>query len=391
MQKYLIWLVFSGVIKECLSKTTNSITPRKVEQYADVSLSAQHCDEVWVTRHSNTSLDEIASRFQTNGTYLLKINPNLSETGLDAGTPICVVGNITESGYQGMVTVSIGERDGNLSTYTVSPSMGINCTSIIQYANPYLSPLQFLELNPTLHCSDLSTKETTVYLPSGTTIQPSGTVVTSAALVDQDCIVGPWGEWTDCSSKNSKARYRNIYQQATGDGAACPDVYESQLCNTTSSDDFQSTVGALSAITCPSAINGCSVPWQWTYYYLFTPACNVHDICYTCNHEVGWEFALKSYCDEMFESKMKSLCEAYWTGKPFDLAWCLITADAYFTAVKNFGGSFYEETFYDYYVTDSCLYMPWSSELNNVGPNMGFYPEWAGCSCHERSCDYIYN
>jgi hypothetical protein len=391
MQNYLIWLTFTGVIIECLSKTTNTIKSRKVEVYEAATPSAEYCEEVWVTRSSNTSIDEIATRFHTNSTYLLRINPNLSETKLDAGTPICVVGNITESSYQGMVTVKIGERNENLSTYTVSPSMYINCTSIIQYAKPYLSPLEFLELNPTLRCSELATKETIIYLPSGTTIQPSAsTVMTSTVEGDQDCIVGPWGEWTDCNGRNIKARYRNVYQQATGDGAACPSVHESQICNTPSSDNSQSVTA--SSITCPSGINGCSVPWRWTYYYLFTPACNVHDLCYVCNQEVGWEFALKSYCDEMFKSKMTSLCETYWVGKPFDLSWCLITADAYYTAVDNFGGKYFygAEGNNEYYAADSCLYMPWSSELNNVGPNMGFYPEWAGCVCPERSCDFIY-
>jgi hypothetical protein len=389
MHIYLIWLTCcSRIIAASSSSITRNAILRKVKTYTTY-LSAINCKEVWVARNSSTSLSDIAVRFQTNTSSLLMLNPNLSLAAIDTGTPVCVAGNIIESGYQGSISTSIGGRDTKLSTYLVSPSMGTNCTSIVQHAQPYLSPLQFLELNPALICTELASEETTIYLPYGTTIQPDSNVSISATEGDQDCIVGPWGDWTDCGSRNVKARYRNVYQEATGNGAACPYVYESQICNTTNSD----TVELQSVTTCPSGINGCSVPWQWTYYNLFTPACNVHDICYVCNQQAGWEFATKSYCDNMFKSKMISLCDSYWSGRPFDLSWCSFAADAYYMAVKNFGGKFFYKDSNTVIPceADSCFSMPWSSEMNNVGPNMGFYPEWSGCPCIDRSCDYIYD
>jgi len=355
--------------------------------YDNIDSSAIRCEEFWVIRSASASLDEIAARFQVDTNELLLLNPNLSRTALvHMGTAVCgagaaVIQNQPDTAdSEGSIAVTLGKRHKNLSTYHMTPSMNINCTSIIMSAKPNLNFLTFLELNPMLDCADLSTKETTIYLPPGTTIQKrTQKSMRSTHKVNNDCIVGPWSNWTDCQmTTNEKTRYRHIYQEAKGDGASCPNTYESEICSTLSKRNL------LEKKYCPDGYNGCSVPAGVANYKLFTPACNLHDICYMCDSHWGTS---KSYCDSMFYSKMKLLCKNYWPANSFDLAWCLNTAGTYYTAVKLFGSST-DENKNSNLVDDGCHWKSDRAKVNNY-LGAGFAPDKAGCSCLGNSCKYV--
>lgn len=53
--------------------------------------------------------------------------------------------------------------------------------------------------------------------------------------------------------------------------------------------------------------NGCSVPLNLPFFYksLFTPSCNVHDVCYRCGADHGVD---RASCDQDFRTNMKSTC-----------------------------------------------------------------------------------
>mmetsp|Transcript_24345 Transcript_24345/g.34888 ORF Transcript_24345/g.34888 Transcript_24345/m.34888 type:complete len:383 (+) Transcript_24345:66-1214(+) len=378
---FLYWLTICSIFTEIPLVYAASSTTTEGGSYFSTGVTEIRCEEFWVIRDASVSANEIAARFQLSTNDLALLNPYLFVTPLNIGTPVCVAGAAKVDEGQGEISMAIGKR--NSESYVITPSMQINCTSIIDNQSN-LDILTFLELNPTLDCAQLATTNTTIYLPPGiSSLHQTNESMQPIAEVDHDCIVGPWGEWTDCGPLAEQARYRNIYQPAAGIGSPCPNTYESRLCNAT-------ITYTESLSPCPTGYDGCSVPMDWLYYDLFTPACNCHDICYVCNTHSGWEVASKSYCDDMFKSKMVTLCNSYWAGKVFDLNYCLLAADAYRAAVSTTwlskscrGGG------HCTIGEEGCFWKPWDNELNNAGPNMGFVPEWAGCPCYGRSCRYM--
>jgi len=57
----------------------------------------------------------------------------------------------------------------------------------------------------------------------------------------------------------------------------------------------------------PKMVNGCSIPWgiEFPYKDFFKPACNRHDICYSCGARYEWE---RKSCDNGFKKNMIYLC-----------------------------------------------------------------------------------
>ncbi len=82
-------------------------------------------------------------------------------------------------------------------------------------------------------------------------------------------------------------------------------------------------------------VNGCSNPLTGPGAFIFTPACDTHDVCYgTCG-------ANKSDCDERFLEDMANHCAAITAGI-LDYAACLIEASSFHRAVVAAGGSFFQ-------------------------------------------------
>ena len=149
--------------------------------------------------------------------------------------------------------------------------------------------------------------------------------------------------------------------------------------------------GLLAPEQCPVGADGCSLPEGLEQYHLFVPACNVHDICYSCNNYPGWEGVTKEYCDWKFLEKMQGQCHSFWSGwwQGFDLAHCLNVASLYHSSVALFGSDGFDVNPGDrpHLISDGCAYLPDAPEINNARGN-GFLPSDAGCPCEGTSCDY---
>ena len=82
-----------------------------------------------------------------------------------------------------------------------------------------------------------------------------------------------------------------------------------------------------------ASTDGCSTPVPTGFEALFTPSCNVHDICYnTCQSGRG-------SCDGAFYAGLLAACAAL---APLLRPACNIEASAYYTAVASFGAPNYE-------------------------------------------------
>jgi len=154
---------------------------------------------------------------------------------------------------------------------------------------------------------------------------------------------------------------------------------------------------------CPgTASDGCSIPLGFQPSNAFTPACNLHDICYACNHNPNinnteikqkWDQYDKLKCDNMFLDKMNAMCYLqFGTNSPIDavnffLQGCLTLASAYHVAVVTVGKDSFKMT-NDGYVDYGCHWLPDDPQLNNVGDNLGFAPNYAGCKTEGSSGGY---
>ncbi|XP_031560283.1 uncharacterized protein LOC116296404 [Actinia tenebrosa] len=58
---------------------------------------------------------------------------------------------------------------------------------------------------------------------------------------------------------------------------------------------------------CRVQVNGCSIPGNLPFLYKkkFTPACNKHDVCYSCGQYYHWS---RQSCDISFQNDMYHLC-----------------------------------------------------------------------------------
>ncbi|PVD21307.1 hypothetical protein C0Q70_19480 [Pomacea canaliculata] len=82
---------------------------------------------------------------------------------------------------------------------------------------------------------------------------------------------------------------------------------------------------------CSADANGCSIPFNINVFFKeeFTPACNIHDVCYRC----GARYSIsRDRCDSVFLSQMQSVCPRQ---QQSDL--CLTVSRLYYEAVKHLG------------------------------------------------------
>lgn len=347
------------------------------------------CDQYKVFTKDD-SVESIVAAFETD---LQLLNPNLDLSApLEVGTALCVIGTVEDTpGLRGRHHVAIGKRCSNLVEYKTTPGQD-NCLSIMQNARPALSIATFVELNPRVNCMSLETDAVTVYLPAGTTMSRSAETRSLLPMdPKQECIVGQWGDWGACSPDNTQKRSRNVYQEAGSEGEPCPATHELRECDggralEADEDDHR---GLLEPNQCPAGYDGCSVPDGVQYYHLFVPACNLHDICYSCNHHPGWEFASKEWCDGMFYNTMIGQCDRHWSNwwQGFDKGYCITMADAYNVGVIFGGNPDNYENPPNGLLEDGCSLRPDNPEVNNAD-GAGFMPEWAGCPCEGTSCEY---
>ena len=174
---------------------------------------------------------------------------------------------------------------------------------------------------------------------------------------------------------------------ASGNGSACPETFETRSCEVGQEHKQRQL---LAPNECPDGYDGCSLPAGLEPYRLFTPACNVHDICYSCNLHSGWEFASKDWCDSDFFGKMMAQCNSYWSNwwQGIDLVHCQNVAGLYLAAVAVAGSpDNYENPTNANLLADGCYWFPWEEPLNNAN-GAGFLPSTAGCECEGTSCEY---
>lgn len=359
------------------------------------------CSQVHVVLQlSGEKASAIAAMYQITVKQLRDLNPhaNAVPETVPAGSPLCVAGKGKSGRKVGRVR--------NVVRYTTSP--GDTCASILEKADPLLSLVKFVALNPGFDCMSLETESQVINLPKGTTISSGATAKSaqkSAKLPqDQDCIVGLWSEWSVCATDGTQTRDRVVYQGVLGQGVACPDLQETRTCGRmlamdTTLNDSSTPLATRELVQlqpnqCPkNHYNGCSVPEivSFTYYYLFTPACNIHDICYECNTHSNYRwFANKQWCDVDFYSKMRDKCNRHWSQwwQWFDRDYCHGMATTYLAAVTVGGTprSSIPESEGGWWM-NGCYWWPWEAELNNAH-GVGFHPPNAGCGCFGKSCQY---
>jgi len=344
------------------------------------------CMQYHVFQEEN--LEEIVNNFQISVSDLSLLNPELSLPSVELGTPLCVVGKVKvqheghekikkENNLRGK---TIGNRSPTLVQYETNPNED-SCQKLFHNTEPPLSHLEFVELNPHVSCEAIQTTPQTVFLPEGTVIVD---FENDESLLngDQDCLYGAWSDWTICED-GTKTRERNIYREARGGGKVCPIAHEMSTCESDNEENrnlFQTdnTRALTSSDQCLKFTNGCSVPSELGEpYAIFTPACNFHDICWSCTDPKNWGIS-KIDCDAYFKVAMKNTCAGYWQHQPFDRWWCEFLAESYFTVV-TFVADGYEE--------DSCPHV--NDVLNSKleGRYIG-YSVPHGCSCEGKSCLY---
>lgn len=315
------------------------------------------------------------------------LNPQFDWKGpMEVGMPLCVVGsmpNPSGDGVHHLKTVQKGRRPEGLVKYAAAE--GDTCLGIMKRANVDMAT--FVELNPQADCKNL----TVVYLPEGTVVANDENPNWPPKETNQDCLVGPWSEWSECSPKSTETRYRTIYQEAAGTGNPCPEAVEIRACDYQGFEDGGRRLAEHQY--CPHAHDGCSVGSYLIYYHLFVPACNVHDICYACHNYKTYPSGMsKAWCDFDFYGRMQKQCNYVWSGwwNYFPWQYCMVVADNYFLFVYNIAKDNFKikEGYKPHLVDDGCHWKPWDQPLNNVAGYSGFHPGWYGCRCDGTSCQY---
>ncbi|CAH3153867.1 unnamed protein product [Porites lobata] len=112
---------------------------------------------------------------------------------------------------------------------------------------------------------------------------------------------------------------------------------------------FSITLQVMSKERCPIKTNGCSVPGRLPFFYkkTFTPACDKHDVCYSCGQRFGWT---QNQCDRRFERDMYRLCKKEHGSKkrwlfsfPSKYQRCKGFARLYYRAVRTFGKYYWSD------------------------------------------------
>jgi len=338
------------------------------------------CDIFHMFRDGD-NLEQIAKIHKTKVDNLSEINPGLDVFSIKGGMPICVVGKFKQLADDGKVgrhggkARRVGRRPKNLMKYKTTPGVD-NCAKFVKNANPLLSQMRFLELNPNVSCQDMEQKSVNVFLPKGTTIEEEQ--MKEQQIYDQDCVFGMWSDWSVCEN-GEKNRMRNMYQEASGNGKVCPELFETTTCGKISKVD--SHVSHKSCLPSGSRYDGCSGPTD----AIFTPACNFRNICWGQSPKF-WFNTYKTSCDTYFYILMINTCNAYWNRWMwwhiyFSRKWCehsAYTAYVWYTEghVVPDGG-------------DATSYVSHNSALNkrHNGYGLGYSVPY-GCSCEGKSCDF---
>lgn len=372
-----------------------------------------YCDMFSVLM-AGQNVETILSKYDLTLSDIKELNPQLDlHKPQEDDTPLCVVGTVTSNSKNGIrsaepVKSKKGKRSKKLTKYSTKP--GDNCLGIMKRAN--VDMLTFAELNPGLDCMSLVDTVAVVYLPKDTIVKNKESKDWPPKALNQDCVVGMWSNWTVCDSNNIQTRDRVIYREASGSGNPCTGQVETRPCqngrllldkeaingmNKESIDDTHDG-RQLQLSYCPGELyDGCSLPSGIQYYHLFVPACNVHDICYSCNNHPAWTdygyYADKAWCDNGFHGKMYAQCNWKWSGwwQGLDLTYCYTMADVYLTGVAIGGNDGYDVPVGSkpQFASDGCYWWPWDEYLNNAN-GAGFYPPNAAdsCGCYGTSCEY---
>lgn len=351
----------------------------KKEKYLDIEQDYPiECVEYHVFR--DDSLKQVVDKFQMSVSDLSLLNPDVSLPTVEFGTPLCVAGKMKAKYEQrnNLRGKMIGKQPSNLIQYKTTPGFD-SCQKFLHNTEPPLSMLEFVELNPHVSCVAMQTTSQTVFLPEGTIVLGSENDK-YLPNDDQDCLFGAWSEWSACEG-GTKTRNRNIYTEARGDGMQCPASHETSTCESSNDDnrnlsqvDNPRALG--SSDQCMAVADGCSVP-VGEPYGIFTPACNFHDICWSCTEPKNWGYS-ESHCNNLWLGYMKNTCAGYWAN-PFDKFWCDLMAEFYYIGVEIGGSDNNEQA--------SCP--PIHHVLNSklAGKHIGYsVPD--GCDCPGTSCLY---
>jgi len=372
-------LTSANTIKKMKKKIKNTQSKVNDNDYPVI------CEQYHVFRRGD-DLRGLAKVSSTSVSDLERLNPELDDIySIDVGMPLCVVGRMSKivllhEGKKKGEKEKIGKRPKNLVKYNTTPGTD-NCNSILENSDPPLSQLRFVELNPGVDCQKMEKKSMKIFLPEGTSITKSTQKVNSRHVksqnYDQDCLLGPWSEWSSCE-KGEKTKSRNVYQEASGKGKACSASSQTETCKDSSvansskaSEGFRASSSSNQCIN--KAYDGCSNPAF--NYKTFAPACNFHDLCWACRDQ--WNVH-KSTCDYWFYQLQMNTCDSYWRN-PFDRWWCKSMGALQYVGVQPFSPS------YDF--PGTCPSM--SSTLNHKlsGRYIGYVVP-SNCECAERSCDY---
>lgn len=84
-------------------------------------------------------------------------------------------------------------------------------------------------------------------------------------------------------------------------------------------------------------INGCTIPLDMKFFYKddFSPACDIHDVCYFCGVQYGWS---RKSCDEDFLRNMELICQR---NSDKDDGVCSAFAKLYYVVVRIFSEEHY--------------------------------------------------
>jgi len=331
------------------------------------------------------------------------LNKNLKKNLIyPSGSSICVYGSRKKKGNLGIEMI-YGRRSNHLYKYQTKKGKD-NCTTLFQHFESYE---YFVAANPNIRCESLDIESLTVYLTI--TVIEKNVVKRSAGGENSKKVrYGAWSSWSKCDN-GRRSRYRHVYGSPSGLSSIDSSVYEeSEEC---APDAISTNASPLAdGGGCPGAYDGCSVPDGRLLYKPFTPACNVHDICYRCesnwySRKPGdwnmWEHLRykrmfnkrgtggQYYCDQIFLQKMKGQCKSYWgLNHLFDRKVCNATAYVYWIGVRTFGG-FGSLLRGDNQPREGCRWGPNSQKLNNAQGN-GYKPDLDGCPClTENSCKYL--
>lgn len=415
------------------------------DKIADNNENPITCIQYRVLR-GEEALDELAEEVSASVLDLARLNPGVDIFSADTGTPLCIVGRLSDAAIQHYedkekdekqrrktkiakrgksskkgpkksfkksskstgaestsgdetVTFEFGRRPDNLVRYETTPGVD-NCVNLEAKFNPPLTTLLMVELNPQVACTDIDEEPQTLFLPAGTAILDEKNalrIVPNARLSktddgDKDCLMGKWSEWSACKN-GEKQRIRNIYQEASGNGIACASkAIESSACDENNSDISvrklhphveQQQDEFLRALGVKSS-NQCLKAADGCSNPIQTRLNAIHHPA--CNfHDICWA------CIDQWSWASESNCNNFWYWFEHDTcnAYWRHPFDKFFCRMDAYGQWYFISNFASpsYKYPETC---PSYSDVVNTklgGKYIGYVPP-IGCECEGKSCDY---